>query len=612
MSMRILTIAIETEQDVVAARQRARQVAAACGFSAQDQVRIATAISELARNVYNYASRGRVEFSIEGKTSPQVLVVRIEDKGPGISNLDEVLSGKYQSPTGMGVGIMGARRLMDQFDIVTGKGTGTTITLKKLLSAAAPTLTAQSVGAIGAELASAQPVATLGEVQQQNRELLITLEELKARQEELVQLTRELEDTNRGVVALYAELDEKAYHLRRADEMKSRFLSNMSHEFRTPLSSIRGLSKLLLDRIDGDLSEEQEKQVNFILKGAESLSELVNDLLDLAKIEAGKTDVRPTKFDAAELFSALRGMLRPLLVTESVQLIFEEPNFQSTMYTDEAKVSQILRNFISNALKFTDSGEVRVTASYLPEERAIRFSVADTGLGIAPEHQQIIFEEFGQIENRLQYKVKGTGLGLPLCRKLADLLGGRVELSSTLDKGSTFSAVIPVTLLNEDTEGPDEVPADSEVGTCDERLPVLVIEDQQPVRIMYEKFLRGTAFRSIPARSLWEADEIWNSIFPVAIILDINLNGEDAWRWLMDTKNNTVRGRTPIIVATEVDDPAKAFALGADAFFVKPVVRDELLAQLTRLTSGEAGSGHVTGSSESDAFNQNARDPRAR
>jgi signal transduction histidine kinase len=611
MSMRILTIVIETEQDVVAARQRARQVAAVCGFSAQDQVRIATAVSELARNVYNYASRGRVEFSIEGKTSPQVLVVRIEDKGPGIGNLDEVLSGKYVSPTGMGVGIMGARRLMDQFDIVTGKGTGTTITLKKLLSAAAPTLTPQSVGAIGAELASAQPVATLGEVQQQNRELLITLEELKARQEELVQLTRELEDTNRGVVALYAELDEKADHLRRADEMKSRFLSNMSHEFRTPLSSIRGLSKLLLDRVDGDLSEEQEKQVNFILKGAESLSELVNDLLDLAKIEAGKTDVRPTKFDVAELFSALRGMLRPLLVTESVQLIFEEPNFQSTMYTDEAKVSQILRNFISNALKFTDSGEVRVTASYLPEERAIRFSVADTGLGIASEHQQIIFEEFGQIENRLQHKIKGTGLGLPLCRKLADLLGGRVELSSTLDKGSTFSAVIPVTLHSEETGGEAEVLAGSETGISDERLPVLVIEDQQPVRIMYEKFLRGTAFRSIPARSLWEADEIWNSIFPVAIILDINLNGEDAWRWLMDTKNSTVRGRIPIIVATEVDDPAKAFALGADAFFVKPVACNELLAQLTRLTSGEAGSRHVPGSSGSEALDQNARGSRA-
>lgn len=611
MSMRILTIVIETEQDVVAARQRARQVAAVCGFSTQDQVRIATAVSELARNVYNYASRGRVEFSIEGKTSPQVLVVRIEDRGPGIGNLDEVLSGKYVSPTGMGVGIMGARRLMDQFDIVTGKGTGTTITLKKLLSAAAPTLTAQSVGAIGAELASAQPVATLGEVQQQNRELLITLEELKARQEELVQLTRELEDTNRGVVALYAELDEKADHLRRADEMKSRFLSNMSHEFRTPLSSIRGLSKLLLDRVDGDLSEEQEKQVNFILKGAESLSELVNDLLDLAKIEAGKTDVRATKFDVVELFSALRGMLRPLLVTESVQLIFEEPSFQSTMYTDEAKVSQILRNFISNALKFTDSGEVRVTASYLPEERAIRFSVADTGLGIAPEHQQIIFEEFGQVENRLQHKIKGTGLGLPLCRKLADLLGGRVELSSTLDKGSTFSAVIPVTLPSEDTEGETGIPAGSENGVPDERLPVLVIEDQQPVRIMYEKFLRGTAFRAIPARSLWEADEIWPTISPVAIILDINLNGEDTWRWLMDTKNDGVRGRTPIIVATEVDDPTKAFALGADAFFVKPVICDELLAQLIRLTSAGVGSTPVPGSLVGDASNHTARDRRA-
>jgi signal transduction histidine kinase len=444
MTIRILSVGIHAELDVVACRQRARQIAALCGFGLQDQARIATAVSEVARNVFNYAAPGRADFLIEGETTPQVLIICIEDQGPGIADVERILSGQYKSATGMGMGLLGAQRLMDRFTINSRPGAGTSVELKKLLPAQARLLTPALIGEIGAQLAALPTDATLTEVQQQNRELMTTLAELKARQEELLQLTRELEDTNRGVVALYAELDEKAGHLRRADEMKSRFLSNMSHEFRTPLSSIRALSKLLLDRVDGELTPEQEKQVNFILRGAEDLSELVNDLLDLAKIEAGKIDVRPSKFEVSELFSALRGMLRPLLVSESVRLEFDEPVDVPALYTDEAKLSQILRNFISNALKFTDTGEVRISASYLPGEDAVRLSVRDTGVGIADENQPLVFEEFIQLENRLQKRVKGTGLGLPLCRKLASLLGGRVELESRLGVGSTFSVVLPV------------------------------------------------------------------------------------------------------------------------------------------------------------------------
>ena len=383
MSRRILCLSIGAELDVVASRQRARQIATLCGFGAQDQARIATAVSELARNVFNYADDGKIEFAIEGDSSPQLLVIRIEDRGPGIAQLDLILSGRYRSDTGMGLGILGARRLLDQCDIDTRLGEGTTITLKKLLPPAAPLLTPALIGQFGSELSSLTADVTLVEMQQQNKELLATLAELKARQDELMQLTRELEDTNRGVVALYAELDDKADHLRRADEMKSRFLSNMSHEFRTPLSSIRALSRLLLDRIDGELTSEQEKQVQFIQKGAESLGELVDDLLDLAKIEAGKIDVRPASFDVADLFSALRGMLRPLLVSDKVQLVLDDPATPLTMFSDDAKVSQILRNFISNALKFTESGEVRVSATLSDDGASVRFTVRDTGLGIA-------------------------------------------------------------------------------------------------------------------------------------------------------------------------------------------------------------------------------------
>jgi signal transduction histidine kinase len=577
MSLRILSMNVRTELDVVASRQRARQIAALCGFNGQDQARIATAVSELARNVYNYAREGRIDFAVEGETAPQLLVICIEDRGPGIVNLDLVLSGRYQSSTGMGLGLLGARRLMDQCDIRTGAGAGTTIVLKKLLPQAAELLTPVVIGAMSTQLTSLPADVTLSEMQQQNKELLATLAELKARQDELMQLTRELEDTNRGVVALYAELDEQADHLRRADAMKTRFLANMSHEFRTPLSSIRALSKLLLDRVDGELSVEQEKQVRFVLKGAESLTELVDDLLDLAKIEAGKIDVRPAAFEVQDMFSALRGMLRPLLLSSSVELVFHEPDMPITMMTDEAKLSQILRNFISNALKFTENGHVRVSA--VMEGESVRFDVEDTGIGIAPEHQHIIFEEFGQVENRLQHRVKGTGLGLPLCRRLAELLGGSVSLRSTPGAGSTFSAMIPLVHAIAPEPLYAEPLADSDAGG----LPVLVVEDDRSTMLLYRSFLRNTPYRMVAARSIWEAEQAWAAERPAAVILDLYLNGEDSWRWLASVKNDERRRQVPIIIASEVVDRQKAFSLGANAYFTKPVLREDLLAQLNAL-----------------------------
>ncbi|MDB6090849.1 MAG: histidine kinase, partial [Gammaproteobacteria bacterium] len=248
MSQALLTIAIRHEQDVVLARQRAREIANLVGFDGQDQTRIATAVSEIVRNAFRYAKGGKVEFSLEGTSPPQLLLVRVRDEGPGIADLPHVLSGQYQSSTGMGLGIIGAHRLMDRVEIRSKPGIGTDVLLKKILPARAPILTQEQFARITAQLAASTPGGALEELQEQNRELVRVLGELRERQDELMSLNHELEDTNRGVVALYAELDEKADHLRRVDEMKSRFLSNMSHEFRTPLNSIRALSRLLLDR----------------------------------------------------------------------------------------------------------------------------------------------------------------------------------------------------------------------------------------------------------------------------------------------------------------------------------------------------------------------------
>ncbi len=581
MILRILTVLIKSETDLVVARQRAKQIAQLCNFGAQDQVRIATSVSELARNVFRYAGSGRVRFSIEGETSPQVLAISVEDQGPGIPNLDQILAGEYHSQTGMGKGILGVRRLADRFDIKTSPDAGTTVIFKKIFPRYAPRITAETSNFIFGKLTTLPAELSIAEALQQNQELLLALSELKARQDDLMSLTRELEDTNRGMVALYAELDEKADHLRRADEMKSRFLSNMSHEFRTPLSSIRALAKLLLERVDGDLTVEQAKQVNFILQAANDLNELVNDLLDIAKIEAGKVDVRPSPFDVASLFGALRGMLRPLLVSESLKLTFVLPETPLEMFTDEAKLSQILRNFISNALKFTEAGEITVTAVFVPEKNQVTFSVADTGIGIAEQDLQLIFEEFSQVESALQKRVKGTGLGLPLCRNLAKLLQGDVSVSSELGVGSTFSVTVPVSIDVPKETGRDL--ASLRIENIDKRIPVLIVEDDPATQLQYEKYLHTTEFRPVAAFNLREASEQWSMQRPGAVILDIMVQGQDNWLWLAELKNDPDRGDVPVIIVTEVDDRRKGLSLGADAYYVKPLFREQLLSTLRTL-----------------------------
>jgi len=439
----ILSLEIRFENDVVSVRQRARQISALLGFDDMEQTRIATAASEIARNAFQHAGQGKAEFLVEdgvASSNPPSFLVRVTDKGPGIPDLEAILEGRYKGP---GVGILSARRLVDQSRIESTPGRGTTVLLGRRFPRAAA-FAPPDLGRIRKQLAQRTLQDPLEEVGQQNLELARTLEELRTRQEELIRLNRELEDTNRGVIALYAELDEKTAHLRRADELKSRFLSNMSHELRTPVNSIIALCRLMLEPSEEKLSPEQVRQVSFIQKNAQALLELVSDLLDLAKVEAGRITIIPAPMEVANLFGALRGMFRPLLTSPSVSLVFEEPAGIPPMFTDEGKVSQILRNFISNALKFTERGEVRVSAGFRPERQTVAFSVADTGIGIAPEHQELVFQEFAQLNHPLQKRVKGTGLGLPLARKLAELLGGSIGLDSRPGAGSTFFAELPV------------------------------------------------------------------------------------------------------------------------------------------------------------------------
>jgi len=580
LSIRLVTVAIRHEQDVVNARQRARQLAGLLGFEAQDQARIATAVSEIVRNAFRYAGGGEVEFSVEGERAPQLFNIQVQDRGPGIADLQTILDGGYRSETGMGLGIVGTRRLMDHFVIRSAPG-GTSVTLKKLLPEKAALLTPAAAGRIAAALAAQAAATPLEEVQQQNRELLRTMDELRQRQEDLLALNTELEDTNRGVVALYAELEERADFLRRADETKSKFLSSMSHEFRTPLNSIRALTGLLLERSDGPLNDEQALQLDFVRKAAENLAEMVDDLLDIAKIEAGKIDVRPVEFQVQELFGALRGMLRPLLVSDNVALRFDAGDELPALETDEGKVSQILRNLISNALKFTERGEIRVTAEALDGGRSVAFAVADTGIGIAREDHERIFEEFTQVLSPLQARVKGTGLGLPLCRRLATLLGGKIELDSAPGEGSVFTVTLPVRYPGAEAAAATAAAQPAPAPPDPSLIPVLVVEDESDAQLVLEKMLRGSAYTGVPARTLRQAKEALARADPAVVLLDIQLGNETTWKWLAELKGTP--GAPPVVVMTSVDDPRKSFALGADAYLHKPIERAALLQTLEQV-----------------------------
>lgn len=573
MTHAIYKLSLAGDQDVVNARQRARSIAEALGFDHHDQIRIATATSEIARNAFRYARGGAVSFEIDAEKG--LFLILVSDKGSGIPHLDRVMAGSYRSTTGMGMGILGTKRLMDDFSIESSAA-GTAVRFGKLLPAQSRGVDVATLERVSTLMARRHPSTPLDELQTQNRELMNTLDELRERKEELARINAELQDTNRGVVALYAELDERADYLRRASELKSSFLSNMSHEFRTPLNSMLALTRMLLDRMDGELSSEQDHQVRFIQQSANELAEMVNDLLDLAKVEAGRLDVKAKTFEVGELFGALRGMLKPLLAENSINLVFNAAEGLPPLYTDEQKVSQVLRNFISNAIKFTPAGEVRVAA--VQKGDRIVFSVADTGIGISESDQRIIFEEFAQIDSSMQRRVKGTGLGLPLSRKLAQLLGGEVDVESTVGIGSCFRLIVP-TVYPGAVRGPALVLPEIDPN----RKLVLIVEDNPETAFVYSRYLSNAGFQTQSVSAIEDAQTILEKIRPDAVILDILLRAETTWNFLRELKADA--RAIPVLVMSVITDERRVYGLGADAFLTKPFVPEQLIGEIVRLTS---------------------------
>jgi signal transduction histidine kinase/CheY-like chemotaxis protein len=541
----LVTLVIASEADVVACRQRARDICRGLALAGTDQVRVATAVSEIARNALVYAREGRCEVSLEASVSPRVWF-EISDRGPGIPHLEDIRAGRHRSSRGLGIGLLGAGKLVDAFEILTEPGRGTRVRLGKDLPSQDRPLR-DRLRAVTAELARSTPVDPFQELRAQNRELLESLAEVQRQREELSVINGELAETNRGVIALYAELDARAELSRQVAEQKSGFLANMGHEFKTPLSAMMSILDLLLAELDGPLAAEQKRQLLLVQSAAKDLTTMVTDLLDLARLEAGKTRLRLERFRVPQLLGALRGMLRPLVQRATVQLVVEEPPESiEELHTDEGKLSQILRNFVSNALKFTQAGEVRLRAKRIAPGM-LRFEVSDTGIGIAPEHQDAIFEEFFQVEGPLQKGAQGTGLGLPLTRRLAEALGGKVWMHSEPGVGSTFGVDLPATHPSAVAEqGLLELePTTQPAGKL-----ALIIDDDEPSRFVLARPLREAGFEVLEASTASEGQDLAFQRLPSVIFLDLRLPDRSGTA-VLETLQADLRTRsTPVIVYT--------------------------------------------------------------
>jgi signal transduction histidine kinase len=550
MNQLLLKSEIKTESDIVWARKKSRELSQFLRLDKQEQTRLATAVSEIARNAFQYAGRGTVEFNLNVEDDKVWIMIQIKDQGPGIRDLEQILAGTYVSPQGMGVGIIGSRKLVDDLKIVSGPQ-GTTMTLKKYVPIRKGPLTQGELKNLMDIFVIKATDDPMDEIRKQNEEILLTISALNEKKEELSRLNQELEDTNRGVVALYAELDEKAEFLRIANETKTSFLSDMTHEFRSPLNSILSISEFLLEEAQSEEKPEREKQVKFIIKAARGLSDLVNDLLDIAKIEAGKILVRVELFEVQDLFSTLRGLMRPIGgINPAVNFTIEEPWSIISLNTDEGKVAQILRNLISNAIKYTEKGDITVSARDFDDH--VEFQVADTGIGISEKNLEIIFSEFVQIDNPLQKKSKGTGLGLPLSKRLATLLGGTLSVESNEGEGSVFTLSLP-----KNYSGPSDalyhLPQQQPLFPKKPITKILIIDDDEAHRFKIIKTFKKMQLEITEATNGLEGLEKARTFLPDLIILDLIMPKMDGQQFLREAMSDEKLKDIPVIMNTSKD-----------------------------------------------------------
>jgi signal transduction histidine kinase len=436
---RLGDIYVRREADIVKVRERVRRLAREMGFDPTTQIKITTAVSELTRNIYEYARSGAITLSLATRGATAAgLQMTARDDGPGMdeAKLRSIVRGTYRSASGLGVGLIGTRRLMDEFDIQSKPGEGTRVSVVKWLPPAEGEEVRGRADFLRDFVNTEEDDSALEELSRQNRDLVQVLGELEEKRELLERLNTKLEESNR-------ELNEANARLRELSAMKEEFLALTTHDLRSPLTVISGVINFFTSGRLGEMTAEQKNMVTMMERNTQNLIELVNDLLDASKLESGTMRLDMATIELRGLVGELREQMQPLAREKEIALEEDLPEDLPELRADRAKLRRILVNLVSNALKFTPKGgRVRLGASR--EGAFVRVSVADTGVGIQREDLRDIFDKYAQARSRATRSEKGTGLGLYITRQLVELHGGKISVQSEVGKGSTFSFTIPI------------------------------------------------------------------------------------------------------------------------------------------------------------------------
>ena len=568
----ILTVALIEEADIVIARQRARQIADLLGFEAQDQTRIATAVSEIARNATTYGGGGRLEFSFDPNGLVTFLIV-VRDKGAGIGDLDAILEGRFKSTTGMGVGISGTRRLMDGFDIASEAGRGTLVTMRKHLPHGAPAVTATRLGEIGRALAATGAADPLAEVRTQNRELLQSLADLKMKQDEAARLNAELENTNRGVVALYAELDEKAAQLsalnaqleervaiavgecqqandalRQSQKMEAvgQLTGGIAHDFNNLLQIITGNLDILSRRLPPE-DDRLRRAADNAMSGAQRAATLTQRLLAFSR----RQPLAPKPIDANRLVEGMSDLMRRTLGGSFTI----KTSLGQHLWTVEADANQLENALLNLAVNARDAmgrgGELTISTANgvvgeseanddTPPGHYVSLAVCDTGEGMNDETMLRVFEPFFTTKE----VGKGTGLGLSMVYGFVKQSGGHLRIESSVGRGTTVTIYLPRLV--------GALPSAETTGIVDVRRAaagetILVVEDDADVQAYTSDVLRELGYTVLSADdgpsaiSIIEGEDRIDLVF-TDVILTGSLTGRD-----VAERAKEVRPGTPVL-----------------------------------------------------------------
>ncbi|MFB4424491.1 ATP-binding protein [Streptomyces sp. QL37] len=572
----LVSFSLMTEQDVFVLRRSGKSAAEALGVDNQDQIRLATALSELGRDLLG-SSGLTVSFGVVGAPSAVLRVALSwqDGEGPG----EEAMRA--------------AARLVP----IRHTPSERTVAIEQQLAGGART--AEAVQRAREALLAHKGTSMLEDTRAQTSDLIAALEESRAQREELrrlneeleetnrgvvalySELSEELEETNRGVVALYAELEDKSRQLREASEAKTRFWANVSHELRTPVNSVVGLARMLLEFDVERLDEEQRRQISLISASGATLLALVDELLDVAKAESGRLEPNWAVVNLRVALGQLRGTLRGYGTPGAPELIVAESD--ARIVSDEVMLARILRNLLSNALKFTPAGTVRldVTREEDAEGAHVVFTVSDTGIGIPEEEQQQIFEEFYQVRGPHQRGRSGTGLGLPYARRLTELLGGRLSLTSSPGSGTVVTVRLPA-------DGP--APAGhGDRGTTAPLVTALVtVDDDDAFRATIRPLLDQLAGRVVEVGEGGLASSAVRHERPNAVLLDLHLPDLDGYAVLAQLAADPGLCDVPVVILTST--PAED--LDRDRLTHARAVLEKATLTLPKLVA--AFSEHVT------------------